>query len=365
MTVYETVPTEVALTTIRARTTFFHALALVLGFATVFTLLGASIGLLGGYVLYDLLPLIVRVGTVLLFVFALRVAHLHLKSWQWALVALGAGGLSYQLALFESDEATRIAGGVFVGLIVLAAADWDRPALAMLTLVIAGLSWLTSDLLTNPALRLGETLLVGLVVYGGYRTHVFEQELRLGNIGGPPQKVSYARSALVGVIFAAGWTPCVGPILAGILLLASQTQTVGQGALLLASYSLGLGIPFLVAGALFSRLMVYLPRFYRFLPVVSVLSGAFLFLIGILMFTDSLARLAGLGSFLNIESGLMPASATDITLLLAFVAGVLSFLSPCVLPLVPAYLGYLSGAALSSRSGTDRSPSLGSVAVEV
>jgi cytochrome c-type biogenesis protein len=355
---------EVALTTLRARTTFFHALALVLGFAAVFTFLGASVGLLGSYLFYDVLPLIVRVGAVILFVFALCVTHLHLKVWQWALVALVAGALTYRLSLFEAGEAARIAGGVLVGLIVLAAADWDRAALAVLTLVIAGLSWLTSDLLTNPALRLGETLLVGLVVYGGYRTDVFERELRLGSVGESPKGASYVRSALVGVIFAAGWTPCVGPILAGILLLASQTQTVGQGALLLATYSLGLGIPFLLAGALFSQLLVYLPRFYRFLPAIEVISGIFLFFIGVLMFTDSLAQLAGLGSFLNIESGLAPAAATEITLVLAFVAGVISFLSPCVLPLVPAYLGYLSGAALSNRPETDRTASTPSVAVE-
>jgi cytochrome c-type biogenesis protein len=332
-----------------ARTTFFHALALVLGFSAVFTLLGASVGLLGSYVLYDILPLIVRVGAILLFVFALRVTHFHLKPWQWAVVALAAGGVTYWLSLFEAGEAMRIAGGVLVGLVVLAAADWDRVALAVLALLIAGLSGLTSDLLTNPVLRLLETVLVGLVVYGGYRSDFFERELRLGSVGGPERRVSYGRSALVGVIFAAGWTPCVGPILAGILLLASQTQTVGQGALLLATYSLGLGIPFLLAGALFSRLTVALPRFYRFLPVIGVLSGIFLFLIGVLMFTDSLAQLAALGSFLTIESGLAPSSAAEITLVLAFLAGVISFLSPCVLPLVPAYLGYLSGAALGAR----------------
>lgn len=351
--------------TIRVRTTFFHALALVLGFSTVFTLLGASVGLLGSYVFYDVLPLIVRVGAVLLFVFALRVTHFHLPSWQWALVALAAGGVTYWLALFEPGEGMRIAAGVLVGLIVLAAADWDRVVLGVLTLLIAGLSWLTSDFgdLLNP-LRLIETLLVGLVVYGGYRTDFFERELRFGSVGGPGRKVSYARSALVGVIFAAGWTPCVGPILAGILLLASQTQTVGQGALLLATYSLGLGIPFLLTGALFSQLTVYLPRFYRFLPVVGVLSGVFLFLIGVLMFTDSLAQLAALGSFLNIESGLAPSSAAEITLFLAFLAGVISFLSPCVLPLVPAYLGYLSGAALSSRRETKQNTTTTAVAVE-
>jgi cytochrome c-type biogenesis protein len=141
----------------------------------------------------------------------------------------------------------------------------------------------------------------------------------------------------------------VGPILAGILLLASQSQTAWQGALLLGAYSFGLGIPFLIAGALFSRLTVYLPQFYRYLPTISIISGILLFLIAVLMFTNSLAQLAAFGSFFSLEAGLAVESASNISLLLAFVAGLVSFLSPCVLPLVPAYLGYLSGATLGGQ----------------
>lgn len=336
--------------TVSSRTTFLHALALVLGFTAVFTLLGASVGLLGGYVLYDLLPVIVRVGSVLLIVFALRVAHLQLKYWQWAMVALIGAGITYWASRFEFDEATRIAGAVLIGLVILSAAGWDRFVLAVLAVIAAGLSWFTSDTLNNVGLRVVETLLIGGVVYFGNRTDVFDRELRMdmgGRFGG---RATYWRSALVGVIFAAGWTPCVGPILAGILLLASQTQTVAQGAILLGTYSLGLGIPFLIAGALFSRLTIYMPRFNRHLATISIISGALLFIIGILIFTDSLAQLAQLGFLFNFEEGLAAEAGGDVTLFFAFAAGIISFLSPCVLPLVPAYLGYLSGAALGNRA---------------
>ncbi|MCO6449255.1 MAG: hypothetical protein J5I90_00575 [Caldilineales bacterium] len=335
---------------VSSRTTFLHALALVIGFTTVFTLLGASVGLLGGYILYDILPIIVRVGSIMLIVFALRVAHLQLKHWQWGILAIGAAALTFWVSRYEFDEATRIAGAVLIGLVVLSGAGWDRFVLAVLAVIAAGLSWFSSDIFNNPILKVVETVLVGAVIYVGNRTDVFDRELRMdmgGRFGG---KTSYWRSALVGVIFAAGWTPCVGPILAGILLLASQTQTVIQGALLLTVYSLGLGIPFLIAGALFSRLTVYLPRFYRYLPTISIISGALLFLIGILIFTDSLAQLAQLGLFVNLEEGLTSSSGGEISLLFAFVAGIISFFSPCVLPLVPAYLGYLSGAAISAST---------------
>ncbi len=340
------------MTPVRSRTTLFHALALVLGFTAVFTLMGASVGLLGGYAIYDILPLIVRVGSILLIIFALRVAHLELTYWQWGAAALVAGVLTYGLARFEIDQAARLASSVLIALVVLSGARWDWLVLAILAILVAALSWLTSDTLNNPILRAVETALVGLVLFFGNRTEIFDREMRM-DVGGRGS-VSYGRSALVGVIFAAGWTPCVGPILAGILLLASQTQTVGQGAFLLAAYSAGLGIPFLIAGALFSRLTVYLPRFYRHMPTISLISGLLLLLIGLLMFTDSLSQLAQYGSFLNLEAALGVESSADISLILAFLGGLLSFLSPCVLPLVPAYLGYLSGAALGGRSASNQ-----------
>ena len=102
----------------------------------------------------------------------------------------------------------------------------------------------------------------------------------------------YASSFLAGVLFSAGWTPCVGPILAAILLLAGNTATALKGALLLAVYSLGLGIPFLIVGMAFSALSGWLRRLNRYLRVVSIVSGIFLVILGFLLFTDTLRYLA-------------------------------------------------------------------------
>jgi len=79
-------------------------------------------------------------------------------------------------------------------------------------------------------------------------------------------------------------TPCVGPILAGILIVASQLDTVGQGVLLLTAYTLGLGIPFLLLGLAFAPLSNWLRKMNRYMAVVSVISGVLLVLAGILIF---------------------------------------------------------------------------------
>ena len=353
---------------INSRKTFLHALALVAGFTLVFTLLGASVGLLGNRVLGDIMPLIIRVGSIMLVVFALQVAQLKLKHWQWGVLALGVAGLTYWMGGSLFEQSTRVLGAVLMGLVVLAGAGWDRLILAVLALVVGALSWLISDYGSfffagqsfYTALRILESALVIALIYLGNLTNVFDREMRM-DMGNRFGGVSYLRSGVVGIVFAAGWTPCVGPILASILLLASQSQTVSQGALLLFVYSLGLGIPFLIAGALFSRLTVYLPKFYKYLPTISIISGFLLILIALLMFTGSLAKLSQAGFLFegvyDFEESLVTESS-QITFLLAFIAGLLSFLSPCVLPLVPAYLGYLSGAALedvAASAATDQS----------
>ncbi len=351
---------EYSVQSISSRTTFLHALALVAGFTLVFTLLGASVGLLGNRVLEDFLPLIVRVGSILLVVFALQVAHLKLKYWQWGVFALIIAGLTYWLGGSLFDQSTRLLGAILMGVVVLAGAKWDRLILVVLAVVAGALSWLTSEYGSfffagesfYTLLRILETGLVVSLIFFGNLTNVFDREMRM-DMGNRMGGVSYLRSGVVGVVFAAGWTPCVGPILASILLLASQTQTAAQGALLLFVYSLGLGIPFLIAGALFSRLTVYLPKFYKWLPTISIISGLLLIFVALLMFTGSLSKLSNVGFLFEgvyeLEESLLP-ETSQISLLIAFVAGLLSFLSPCVLPLVPAYLGYLSGAALGSAT---------------
>ena len=93
-------------------------------------------------------------------------------------------------------------------------------------------------------------------------------------------------SLLVGMAFAAGWTPCIGPILASILLVASTAQSVSLGILLLAFYSLGLGIPFLLTSLAINTFLVYFDRFKKYLGIVTSLSGIFLIIIGLLLLTN-------------------------------------------------------------------------------
>jgi len=173
-----------------------HAVAFMLGFALVFISLGASVGLIG-YLLYDYLPLMRQVGSVILVVFGL-----HL-----------------------------------LGILHIPFLYYDR---------------------------------------------------RLGSVNPRP---GYVASFLVGLTFAAGWTPCVGPILAGILLLASTTQTVAQGALLLAVYSAGMGLHFLITALAVGQVSVYLKRLNRYLGAVEKTSGILLIVMAILIFTNTLARL--------------------------------------------------------------------------
>ncbi len=339
-------------TTVSARVTFFHALALVLGFSAIFTLLGASVGLLGGYALYDALPLITRVGAILLIVFSLKVAHVRMKLWGWAIAALVFGLITYWLDRYQFNATYRLLNAVLIALAVFSGAGWDKFVLLILSLIIGGLSFITS---ASPVLwlKILETVLVIATIYFGNQTDVFDREFRMDMGDRFGTEASYWRSALVGVIFAAGWTPCVGPILSGILLLAAQEQTWMQGAILLAAYSAGLGVPFLIAGALFSKLTDYLPKFYKWLPTISIISGILLILIALLLFTDSLSRLSQYGGFLSFEQNLAgEGGATQISLLFAFLGGLVSFLSPCVLPLVPAYLGYLSGAVFGAAAAT-------------
>ena len=99
-----------------------------------------------------------------------------------------------------------------------------------------------------------------------------------------PTRRGYAGSALIGASFSLGWTPCIGPVLGGILTLAYGSSTAWQGAVLLACYSAGLGVPFLITGLLAARATAALKRVNRFLPAIEVASGGLLVLTGMLIF---------------------------------------------------------------------------------
>jgi cytochrome c-type biogenesis protein len=159
-------------------------------------------------------------------------------------------------------------------------------------------------------------------------------------------------SILMGVVFAAGWTPCIGTTLGAILTLGFSQETSGQAMVLSSGYALGLGVPFLAIGLGMDRAVKAVRRLRPYLRKIQIASGLFLIAIGLLLVTNQMTLIAiwaqQNGLFLDLPLG---AAATP-TYLIAILAGLLSFLSPCVLPLVPAYIGYLSGQAFNNMGTT-------------
>ena len=99
---------------------------------------------------------------------------------------------------------------------------------------------------------------------------------------------SYIGSFLIGVTFAAAWTPCAGPILGSILLLAGTKASVARGAALLSAYSLGIAIPFLATAVIINYSLEYFDKFKKFLKAVNIIGGIFLIIVGIMMATNYL-----------------------------------------------------------------------------
>lgn len=98
----------------------------------------------------------------------------------------------------------------------------------------------------------------------------------------------YLRSLLTGAVFSMAWTACVGPILGGILTLALSSETAWHGAYLLAGYSLGLGLPFLIIGVAFDSISPLLKRIYRYSNLIYIISGLLLIAVGVLVLTNNL-----------------------------------------------------------------------------
>jgi cytochrome c-type biogenesis protein len=108
--------------------------------------------------------------------------------------------------------------------------------------------------------------------------------------------LGYAGSFLVGVVFAAGWTPCIGPILSTILIYASTAKSLATGILLLTYYSIGLGIPFFLTSLAFNSFLSAFDKIKRYMRMINLVSGLFLIGIGILFLTDTFKDI---NSYLN------------------------------------------------------------------
>jgi len=162
------------------------------------------------------------------------------------------------------------------------------------------------------------------------------------------------RSFILGTAFAVAWSPCIGPILGVVLTLAAASGTAAQGALLLLAYSAGLGIWFLAFGAFFGWIAPRLRRLGPYLPRLAIGAGLLFIVLGFLMIVGEFQRLnaaAQRAGFLfsvtaETEGELSSSVAGGLGPAIAFLGGVVSFLSPCVLPLVPAYLVNMAGEAV-------------------
>jgi cytochrome c-type biogenesis protein len=138
-------------------------------------------------------------------------------------------------------------------------------------------------------------------------TRWLNRDIRFQNLGGQTAEQAKSGGALSGVTsgfllgfaFAFGWTPCIGPILAAVLVLAANAETISRGIFLLAVYSAGLAVPFLLTAIGINRFLRFYQGFRRYLHAVEVLSGVLLLFVGGLIFLNRLTWLSGKLGFLN------------------------------------------------------------------
>jgi cytochrome c-type biogenesis protein len=230
------------------------AFAFVLGFSAVFITFGASASAVGSFLLKNktlLAP--IAGGLIVLF-------GLHLVGW---LVKISV----------------RV--GLIVGFV--------------LVLIGIALTLRPVDGLPIKPIQLFAASLIFLL--GPSMTRWLNRDVHLRNVGGKSPGV--VSGFLMGFAFAFGWTPCIGPILASVLAVAATRDTVGQGVLLLACYSAGLAIPFLLTALGIGKFLKFYQRFRKHLHTVEVFSGVLLLVVGGLIFVNKLTWLSGHLSFLN------------------------------------------------------------------
>ncbi|MFP6890899.1 MAG: cytochrome c biogenesis protein CcdA [Nitrospinota bacterium] len=212
-------------------------------------------------------------------------------------IALGASVSFLGNVLFRYQDGIRVGGGILITMFGLYIGDralefrlqsllqkWPPAlvAVAAIVLLMAGLGGIDKG---APALG-GVLMAAGLYAAAAVFFPALSQEKRVTLKSKP---AGWAGSFVVGVTFAAGWTPCVGPILGSILLFAGTKETAGQGVILLASYSAGLGVPFLLSGLGVSYFLKYYQSFRKYFRVVELGSSVMLLAVGILLISNYLS----------------------------------------------------------------------------
>jgi cytochrome c-type biogenesis protein len=232
---------------------FASSLSFVLGFSVVFISFGASASAVGSF-LREHRSLLAPIAGALILLFGLHLVGLLIK----LSVRLGLiiGGVLAALGVISLSNGTLFAGYGAVHFFSLSLIGFFGPAMAR---------WLNRDVhLRSAGTQPG--------IWSGF---------------------------LLGFAFAFGWTPCIGPILATVLALAAASDTIARGVLLLAVYSSGLAVPFLLTALGIGQFLKFYQRFRKHLHAVELFSGALLLFVGGLVFVNRLTWLAGKLSFLN------------------------------------------------------------------
>ena len=244
---------------------FASSLAFVGGFSVVFVAFGASASVVGQFLVHNRSLLAPLAGAIII------LFGLHLIGW---LVRI------------------PVRAGAVVG--------------SILALTAVAL-WISYSGERMRAFGPFELIAVSVIFLAGPTvTRWLNRDLRFRNLGGPgagqAEKGAFASTLsgfLLGFAFAFGWTPCIGPILAGVLTMAAASETVARGVVLLAVYSAGLAIPFLLTAVAINQFLRFYKRFRRHLHAVEVTSGVLLLFVGSLIFVNRLTWLSGKLDFLN------------------------------------------------------------------
>jgi cytochrome c-type biogenesis protein len=237
------------------RSLLSSALAFVIGFSIVFVTFGASASAVGSFLVRNR-SLLAPIAGALIVLFGL-----HLVGW---LVKI------------------TIRVGLVIG------------ALLVIIGIVLNMRTGAESMAVTPVQLYAVSL---IFLLGPAMTRWLNRDVHLRNVGG--NKPGIVSGFLMGFAFAFGWTPCIGPILAGVLAVAATRETIGQGVFLLACYSAGLAIPFLLTAVGIGRFLKFYQRFRKHLHTVEVFSGVLLLVIGGLIFVNRLAWLSGKLTFLN------------------------------------------------------------------
>ena len=202
--------------------------------------------------------------------------------------------------------------------------------------------------------RIGGTVIIffGLFLLDLFRPKFLERDHK---IAVTHKFHSYLITSFVfGAAFAVGWTPCVSAALGAILALA--TVSASGAFVLLFSYTLGLGVPFILVGIFTNQAQTFISRMGRWFKYLEYVFGALLIFIGILIFTGELSKISDFQFLTDILTALKLTTTAGgninslnlVNAAIAFLAGLGSFLSPCILPIIPGFLSYLASTAITN-----------------